>query len=153
MRRIVAAALTLAILGLMVWSANRGGSLPTAAREDGPEEHLHRLLQKAREGDVTAYLDAFGPPIREKLEREVAERGLFDFAYYLKKAAATRKGLVVYDPERDGDQATILVESIYLDHNERQRYHLKRSPSGWRVIDVETSRPNSPADPYGQPVN
>ena len=153
MRRIIAAGLTLAILGLMIWSANRGGSSPRTGRDDGPEEHLHRLLQKAREGDVSAYLEAFGPPVRDRLEREVADRGRGAFADELRKAAETRKGLVVYDAEREGDAATITVESIYLDHNERQRYHLAWSPDGWRVTDVDTSRPRSPSDPYGLPAN
>jgi hypothetical protein len=111
------------------------------------------MLQKARDGDVAGYLAAFSGPTRARLEREVAGKGHEEFADELRKAATTRKSHAVFAPEPDGpDGASITVESVYPEHNERQTFRLERSGSAWLVTDVETVRSVTPSAKYGSPA-
>jgi len=42
-----------------------------------------------------------------------------------------------------------VVEAVYADRNERQTYHLERTPSGWLVTAVDLVRSHSPEEKYG----
>jgi hypothetical protein len=111
-------------------------------------------MAKAREGDLSGYLDRFNGPFRERLDHEVAAKGREAFAEELRKAAQTRKSHAIFAPEPDGDDVMrITVESVYPDHNERQTYRLERTGSDWSVTDVETVRAVTPAAKYGTPAD
>src|SRR5438105_336717 len=120
MKRIVAGVLTVALMGLLLWSG-----LKRPAGQDGPgtirsgnnapdpsEARLSTLLQSAWNGDVTAYLDCFSGPLRQRLEREVNERGRDVFAADLRRAARSRKSHAIFavEPE-EGAAARITVET------------------------------------------
>jgi hypothetical protein len=163
MRRVVAGVATLALMVLLLWSGMRRGGSPAGAAPDAvatapdpyedAEARVRALLAGARDGDVSAYLAAFVGPLRDRLEREVRERGADAFATDLRRAAAARKGHAVFAPEPDGpDAARITVEAIYPDRNERQTYRLERGPDGWRVAAVETVRSRTPAAKFGTPA-
>jgi len=169
MKRIIAGLLTVTLMGVLLWSGSkrpptevgRGTSAnvspATAAniRSNVPnpaEVRLSTLLDSAWQGNVTGYLDCFGGVLRERLQREVNERGRDAFAADLKRAARSRKSHAVFAVEPEGPAAArITVETVYPDRNERQTYHLtgETGSDGWLVTDVETVRSQVPKAKYG----
>jgi hypothetical protein len=179
MKRAIAGLLTIAIVGLMTWSALRRPVAPGPPNEsrlvtdragrdqaaEGASDCIERLLASAREGNIDAYLSAFASPLRARLEHAAVEQGMTDFAARLKKAAQARKGHAVFPPVPDGPgwaAVRIKVESTYPDRLERQTYRLERTASGWRVTEVEMARGQVPVhlpgslasyeEPEGVPV-
>ncbi|MDR3637013.1 MAG: hypothetical protein P4L84_24630 [Isosphaeraceae bacterium] len=165
MKRFVAGGLTIAIMGLLLWAgARRPEPVPSSAEPgtveappnpaSGAEARIQKLLEDSARGDVSAYLAGFGGPLRERLEREMAERGRDAFAGDLKRAAAARKSHATFAPETEGaDAARVTVETVYPDRNERQTYRLEQGPDGWLVMDVETVRSHQPKAKYGSPAS
>lgn len=163
MKRLLAGGVTIAIMGLLLWTGARQTSVtpqadtsvaeaPTPAR--GAEGRIQKLLEDASRGDVRAYLADFGGPLRQRLERERTERGEAAFAADLKRAAAARKSHATFAPEPDGDTtARVTVETVYADRNERQTYRLEAGPDGWLVTEVETVRGHEPKFKYGSPAS
>lgn len=164
MKSLVAGLLTAVILGLLFWSGLRdrsGTNAPAAASSDAAvnpavdpvEDRIRNLLDRSREADVSGYLEAFTGPLRDRLEREINERGREAFAEDLRTAAASRKSHAMFAPEFEGpDSARIVVEAVYLDRNERQTYRLERKAAGWFVADVETVKSRQPKEKYGTPA-
>ena len=173
MKRIVAALMTIALMGLLLWSGSRKGAGPgtTTSTETGTgtdrganltistnvpdpaEVRLKTLLDAAWSGDVTGYLDSFSGPLRDRLRREVDERGRDAFAADLKRAARSRKSHAIFGVEPEGQGAArITVETVYPDRNERQTYHLERTEDRWLVSGVETVKGREPPSKFGAPA-
>src|SRR6476646_3843482 len=101
MKRSIAGLLTIALMGLLLWSgARRPASTATLSTSDPDasqkatnpaEARVQALLESARAGDVAAYLASFAGPLRDRLEREAADRGRDAFAAQLRRAALLRK--------------------------------------------------------------
>jgi hypothetical protein len=159
MKRIVAGMLTVVLMGVLLYvGAKRPvgtSSLGTSAsssdnKPDPAEARVATLLRTAGEGDVAGYLNCYGGPLRERLEREVNERGRDVFAADLKRAARSRKSHAIFAVEPEGEAAArIVVETVYPDRNERQTYHLTEERGTWLVNDVETIRSQVPKARYG----
>jgi hypothetical protein len=165
MKRIAAIVGTAALMGLLLWRGlNRPERVPILATESvassaptplsEAEARVTALLDAARAGDIESYLGGFARPLRDRFEREVAERGRSAFADDLRRAASARKGHALFAPEPDGpDAVRITVESVYPDRNERQTYRLAKTADGWLVTEVEMTRGHSPAARFGTPAN
>jgi hypothetical protein len=159
MKRIVAAVLTVALMGVLLWlGVNRPSGTsplgtsasPSSNKPDPAEARLSTLLESAWNGDVAGYLSCFTGPLRERLEREVNERGRDVFAADLQRAARSRKSHAIFAVEPEGEAAArIVVETVYPDRNERQTYHLAEQAGAWLVGDVETIRSQVPKARYG----
>src|SRR5262249_33727848 len=142
--------LTLALMALLVSATLRqtadgpksdAGAIAEPRPFEGAEACVTDLLDRARVGDVSAYLDAFVGPLRDRIEREAAAQGRDAFAAELKRVAQSRRSHAVFAPEPNGlNAASVDVEFVYNDRNERQTYHLEQSAGGWRVTDVATLR-------------
>jgi hypothetical protein len=121
--------------------------------EAGADQAVRGLLAAARAGEVGVYLDAFAGPLRDRLERDRATRGDAAVAGELRTAAAARRGHAVYAAEPDGpDAATVVVESVYASHNERQTYRLERRDEAWKVVSVLATRALRPDRATGSPA-
>jgi hypothetical protein len=163
MKRIVAGVLTVAVMGVVLYLGAKGpvatlpsGSSPIRSTNapDPAEARLSSLLQSAWDGDVTRYLDCFSGVLRQRLEREVNERGRDAFAADLKRAARSRKSHAIFAVEPEGEAAArITVETVYPDRNERQTYHLAHEAGVWLLSDVETIRSQVPKARYGTPAS
>jgi hypothetical protein len=171
MRRILAGSLTVIIMGSLIWnalcpsaalrpSASSAGdeSVITSSRFQTSAQYpdatacIERLLESARKGDVFAYLNAFGGPLRERLLREADERGRDAFALRLRRAGVARKSHAIFAPRPAGDRAlaaSITVESTFSDRLERQTFRLERADTGWLVTEVETASERASAKPIG----
>jgi hypothetical protein len=162
MKRIVAGVLTVALMGVLLYlGANRPegtsprgtGASPSDSKPDPAEARLSTLLESAWNGDVAGYLNCYAGPLRERLEREVNERGRAVFASDLRRAARSRKSHAIFAVEPEGEAAArIVVETVYPDRNERQTYHLAEQGGLWLVSDVETIRSQVPKARYGTPA-
>ena len=164
MRRLLAGVTTILLMGGLLWFGLRRPASPKRPVADTPQsstpepargasERINALLESAASGDVAGYLGCFDGPCRQRLEREVNERGRPAFAENLRRAARSRKSHAVFAPEAEGDEASITVESVYADRNERQTYRLALVGDGWRITDVETVRGQVPKAKYGTPAN
>lgn len=162
MKRVSAGLLTVAAIGLLLWSGmrrppamtstSRSGSVAEA--ENPAEARVRALLDGAERGDVDGYLAAFGGTLRVRIAREVTERGRDAFADDLRRAAAARKSHAVFAPEPDGPAAArVVVETVYPDRNERQTYLVEDGEGGWLVTDVESARGRQPKAKFGSPAN
>lgn len=156
MKRILPGLLTIVVMGVVSWAGlrphpRREGLQSTEIELSDPAEaRVHSLLQSARDGDVAAYVDAFDQPIRARIEREIDEQGATAFAAALRQAAQSRKSRAVFAPVREGDDvASVVVETVYVDHNERQTYRLGRKPEGWLITGVTTVRGQQPPSRFG----
>lgn len=159
-KRLLAGILTIALMGLLAWSGIRRSRAPAdrdeirAMAANTADARIRSLLESAWEGDVPTYLDAFDGPIRQRLEREIDERGRAAFAADLRRAARSRKSHAVFAAESEGpDAARVTVETVYPDRNERQTYTLANRRGGWRVTDVEAVRGHEPQAKFGTPAN
>ena len=162
MRRLIAGTLTVVLMVVLLWSGTRRPPEPVvgptvskagvwSARPS--EERIRALLSSAEEGDVSSYLDSFAGSLRERLEREVNERGRTAFADDLRRASRTRKSHAVFAPEPESlDAVRITVETVYPDRNERQTYRVERGESGWLVAGVETVKSHQPQSKFGAPA-
>src|SRR6516162_3596275 len=163
MKKVVAGILTVAVMGLLLWTGRNRPAGPAGgtgasggsgtSTPDPAEARLAALLESAWNGDVTGYLDSFAAPLRQRLEREVNERGRDVFAAEMKRAARSRKSHAIFAVEPEGTAAArIAVETVYPDRNERQTYHLAEESGAWLVNDVETIRSQVPKARYGTPA-
>ena len=156
MKRSMSGLLTVALMSVLAWAGLRPRpTTPTNettsdAFPSPAEARVHALLQSAWEGDIPAYLAAFARPMRERLEREIVDRGSGPFADDLRRAARSRKSHAVFAAEPEGpDTATVPVETVYPDRTERQSYRLKQTLEGWVVTDLTTIRGHEPAARFG----
>jgi hypothetical protein len=163
MKRLLAGVVTIVLMAVLLWNgARRDTSTPVdesslvAARPSTikpAETTVHALLASAKAGDVTTYLDTFTGPLKDRLSRQVAERGRAPFADDLRNASRSRKSHAVFAAEPDGpDAAMVTVEAVYPDRNERQTYRVEKTDAGWLVAGVETIKSHQPQSKYGAPV-
>ncbi|MFO0950312.1 MAG: hypothetical protein U0835_04015 [Isosphaeraceae bacterium] len=166
MKRAVAFVITAFLMGGLLWLGGPGrqadsdgresvSPTPAAASTHPAETCVQSLMESAAKGDVDAYLGAFTGALRERLEREISGRGRQGFADDLNRSARLRKSHAVFSAEPDGEaSATVVVESVYADRNERQTYRVERSPGGgWAVADVETVKSRQPQAKFGAPAS
>jgi|SRR5262245_37328464 len=118
-----------------------------------PENVIWRMLEQSRAGSVEGYMDCFTGSMREQLEVTARGMTLPRFSEYLRESIEKVKGVAVYDVQRSGESAaTLVVEYVYQDQNERQRMSLRKEGELWRVESAEPSRRIQPIIPYGKPV-
>jgi hypothetical protein len=160
MKRVSAGLLTAAILGVVAGVGLRHPVARENDRRDGKisiesaEERIRTLLQSARDGNIQAYLGAFDGPLRQRLEREIAERGRDAFAADLGQAARSRKSHAIFAAESEPeDVARVAVETVYSDRIERQTFCLCRKREGWLVTELSTVRGHEPKSKFGSPAS
>ena len=138
----------LLVAGMLLLSYRQRKLAPEA-----PDAVIWRLLERSRAGDVQAYLDCFSGGTRAQLEATAREMAIARFSDYLKESGARVKGVAVYDVQKtSGRSATMVVEYVYQDQNEKQRMALRLEGGMWRIESAESSQRVQPLIPYGKPV-
>ena len=151
--RILSAIVTITVLGAVVfWATLRSNS--TAKRENlQPDEVVWALVRACREGDVESYLNCFGSPIRERLERLAKEQGDRCFQNHLSQIAEPVKGVAIFEPKRDAHgKWRIVAEFVFFDRTERQTFIVRRIKGRWKIVGVESAKHVPVLVPYGTPV-
>lgn len=151
--RVLPAVVTVAVLSAVVlWASLRSNNAPTQ-KNSQPDEVVWALVRSCREGSVENYLNCFGTPIRERLERLAEEQGIEKFRSYLQQLIAPVKGITVFEPKRNaqGDWQ-VVTEFVFSDRTERQVFLVRKIGNEWKIVGVESSRPVPVLIPYGTPV-
>src|SRR5260370_42690039 len=115
MKRFTAAILTVAMMGLLLWSGLRRGPSTTSTSPSAPlasssptnlgspaEAAIRALLESGRRGDVPGYLSAFTGALHNRLGPDVDERGLEAFADDLRRPARAPKSHAVFAGQPEG---------------------------------------------------
>jgi len=130
---------------------------PVGQQAAGPEEQLDacvsRMMQAAQAGDVATYLSCFGGELRRKLQARLEREGREQAAAELRASQADLKSYVTMDWNRLSDsEATLTLERVYSDHNEKHRLRLQRSGRAWTIVEMTPLESYAPEIPYGTPV-
>jgi hypothetical protein len=148
-KKLLAFALTVGLAAGAVFLSYR--QRPKTPEE--PENVIWRVLDQSRAGSVEGYMDCFTGSMREQLEVTARGMTLPRFSEYLRESIEKVKGVAVYDVQRSGEgAATLVVEYVYQDQNERQRMSLRKEGESWRIESAEPSSRIQPVIPYGKPV-
>jgi hypothetical protein len=121
--------------------------------EPTPQDAVYAMLDAAREGNISAYLNAYTGKVAESLRQALAESTADNFARYLKQLNASVKGIAIAEPEPLTERETkVRVEYVYQDRNEAQVLYLEKLPDGWKIARVDGAERVPTVIPYGTPV-
>jgi hypothetical protein len=140
---------TLALIAVALLLRQREQLPPT------PAAAVSAFFEAARTGDVDAYVRLTGGDLRRGLEQTRTELGGEGFRDYVRRFADGIKGLAGRSGDGEGveaDTATLDIEIVFADRNERQRVTLVRQRTGWIITSLEKAALSKPAVPYGTPV-
>lgn len=112
------------------------------------EKRIELMFDAAQRGDVAAYKACFTDPLLSQLD--AAGEKLTPAA--LRKMEVGLKGFSGAQKSVDDDEATIIVEKIYPEHNERHRLRLKRIDGEWKITEIQGLDKRAPVVPFGTPV-
>lgn len=121
-------------------------------REEDPPAAIYAMLDAARAGDVKAYLARFGGPMETSLRQMLSESSSAAFSAYLRDTNAAIKGVVVSDPQLNGNTATLQIQYVYADRTESQTMYLEKSGPGWTIVQTGIGERIKTPIPYGTPV-
>jgi hypothetical protein len=158
--QIVTVAVLLAAFGVVIarkrdWKAPE---MPTASvlserREPSPQDAVYAMLDAARDGSVSKYLDCYTGQMLASLKQSVAESTEQKFAAYLKQSNAEIKGVALMEPQTLTDRDVKLrIEYVFADRNEVQTLYLEKAGGGWKIARVEAAERAKTLIPYGTPV-
>jgi hypothetical protein len=153
-----AQALTIAVLviafGIVVARKNpQLPAVPLQKSEATPQDRIYAMLDAAREGNVSAYLDCYSGQMQTALQQTIAETSEAKFAAYLKESNAAIKGVALMEPQQIGDrEVKVRAEYVYQDRNEVQVVYLEKVANTWKIARVDSADRVKTLVPYGTPV-
>lgn len=148
----------LAVAGLLVVVVmSRPTRTPTessSSNDDaGPDACVAAMVAAEKSGDVDAYLDCFSGPLRDQLQSRMAKQSRERLAAELRSGAADLTGHATTDLKiTQPDAATLVLERIYTQHNERHQISLSRAFGVWKIVEIKPLERFAPEIPYGTPV-
>ena len=123
----------------------------TERQEVKPQDTIYGMLDAARDGDVSKYLQSYTGEMAKSLERAAAESP--DFAKYLRDSSFALKGIAVMEPlPQPSGEIQVRVEYVYQDRNETQYFYLTKTWGGWKISRMESAERVKTLIPYGTPV-
>lgn len=161
--KVLTAALFLAAAAFVV-GRNNGWELPSdggagdllpirSVKPAAPRDTIYAMLDAARDGDVSAYIDCFSGEMASRLEQSRDEMTQEGFASYLKERNAEIKGIAINEPEPASDDSVrIRVEYVYADRNEAQLVYLEKDSKVWKIVGLDSAERVPTLVPYGTPV-
>jgi len=178
-RTVAAKVLTVALLAGIVWTfgyarrtsppaveAARPAVTPTPAAaapaadpsdarvsRESPESVVWRMVDAARAGDSTGYLECYTGELEPRLRQNFQDMGSLRSRDYLLDAHRQLKGVAVRSPRMISPQeAEIPVEYVYEDRNELQQVFARRVGGVWKIDRVDGAERIKTLVPYGTPV-
>lgn len=111
------------------------------------------MLDAARAGNTTAYLDSFSGAIHDQLVQVEKENSEAAFAAYLKSQNLAFQGVAVSVTDRPSEsEAQLRVEYVYKGHNDMQAVYLRRESSAWKIVRVTNAEQVDSPFPFGTAV-
>jgi hypothetical protein len=115
-----------------------------------PEQCIQRWLEAAQAGDAETYLSCFSGKMRDRLGSGFKSRSAEDSRARLKSGTADLKSYVTTDTKHISDtEATLLLERIYGDRNDREHVRLKHFGDEWKIVEMTPVDRFAPEIPYG----
>jgi hypothetical protein len=152
----------IAILLILVLLHSHGWRLPGAAKDffshsrpriSTPEETVYGMLDAARAGNATVYVDTFSGPLQQQIEQVMRESGKAQFATYLTAQSSSFQSVALSVTDQPSDvEARLRVEYVYANRNEVQTFHLKKSGERWKIIGISGADQIKTLIPYGTAV-
>ncbi|NOX56586.1 MAG: hypothetical protein GXP27_19510 [Planctomycetes bacterium] len=153
-RKLIAIGLAVAIVaGVAVLVRRNPPASSPLSDEDQMDDCITQMLQAAQQGDVQRYLDCFAGDLRAKLAARLEKGNPEAAAAELRSGQAELKSYVTTDWRRvSEDEATLILERVYKDYNERHRVRLRRKRGAWKIVELTPLESFAPEIPYGTPV-
>jgi hypothetical protein len=150
--QLVTVVLLAGLLGIALLR-NRAGKTSIVAADPTPEDTIYAMLDSARAGNASAYLDHYTGQMKQTLKQLINEQSQSKFADDLKKSNAEMKG-VALSPSEPGVDGTVKVrvEYVYSDRNEAQLFYLRKEGNTWKIYQVDGASRAKTLVPYGTPV-
>ncbi|MGH7129512.1 MAG: hypothetical protein ACREJB_15690 [Planctomycetaceae bacterium] len=117
-----------------------------------PETAVAALVEAQRRGDVVGYLDRLTGRLRDEMTARRETESDAELAAGLRGRLSGLKGRVTSDVDQTGDRATLTLELIFADRNERERVELVREDGEWKITARDPLDRFEPEIPYGTPV-
>ena len=125
-------------------------SRPRAAN---PEDTVYGMLDAARAGDTTVYVDSFSGPLQQQIQQAIRESGKKQFATYLAAQSSSFQSVALSVSDQPSDaEARLRVEYVYANRNEVQTFHLRKSGGRWKIIGISGTDQIKTLIPYGTAV-
>jgi hypothetical protein len=119
-----------------------------------PEDTVYGMLDAARAGDTGVYVDAFSGPLQQQIQQAVRESGKTQFANYLTAQSSSFQSVALSVADQPSDvEARLRVEYIYVNRNEVQTFHLKKTGARWKIIGISGTDQIKTLIPYGTAVS
>ena len=153
-RKVIAIGLAIAIVaGVAVVVRRQPPASSPLSDEDQMDGCITQMLQAAQRGDVQRYLDCFAGDLRDKLAARLKKGNPEAAAAELRSGQAALKSYVTTDWQRvSNDEATLILERVYKNYNERHRVKLRRTRGAWKIVELTPLESFAPEIPYGTPV-
>jgi hypothetical protein len=126
---------------------------PARPRVQTPEDTVYGMLDAARAGNTTVYVDTFAGPLQQQIEQAVRESGKAQFATYLSAQSSSFQSVALSVTDQPSDvEARLRVEYVYANRNEVQTFHLRRSGERWKIVGISGTDLIKTLIPYGTAV-
>jgi hypothetical protein len=118
-----------------------------------PQDAVYGMLDAARAGNTSDYVDTFSGPLQQQVQQVVKEGGKAQFASYLTRQSASFQSVALSVTDQSSDaEARVRVEYVYVNRNEVQIFHLRRIGSRWKVVGVSSTDITKTLIPWGTAV-
>jgi hypothetical protein len=118
-----------------------------------PEDAVYGMLDAARTGNTTVYVNTFSGPLQQQIQQVIRESGKSQFSTYLTGQSASFQSVALSITDQPSDaEARLRVEYIYTNRNEVQTYHLRKVGSRWKVVGISGTDITKTLIPYGTAV-
>ena len=147
--------LTLAVLVLAVGvvAVRQTSWLRPAPKVQTAQDAIYRMLDAAKAGDASGYLECYTGQMQAALRQSLVEMTGPGLAEYLRKSNAAIKGVAIQEPRMLTDrEVKVRVEYIYQDRNEIQWMYLEKAGGTWKIARIDTAERIKTLVPYGTPV-
>jgi hypothetical protein len=117
------------------------------------EDTVYGMLDAARAGDTAVYVDTFSGPLQQQIQQAVRESGKTQFATYLTAQSSSFQSVALSVADQPSDvEARLRVEYVYVNRNEVQTFHLKKSGGRWKIVGISGTDQIKTLIPYGTAV-
>jgi hypothetical protein len=148
--------LSLIFLRTHGWRVPKGVSVlfsHAKPRAANPEDTVYGMLDAARAGDTSVYLDTFSGPLRQQIRQAIRESGKTQFASYLTAQSSSFQSVALSVADQPSDvEVRLRLEYVYANRNEVQTFHLKKSGGSWKIIGISGTDQIKTLIPYGTAV-
>lgn len=155
MKREQAAALCTALVmsALLVVVGSRGRQ-SSSVHNIKPSSVVFTLFQKAKAGDVQAYLACFDDELRASVEASKRDVGYAAFRHHIMRIGEVVKGISVTEDRTDATEVRLRVELVYADRpqNDVQTFTVVRRGSQWLIASISPAEQLKMPVPYGTPA-